>query len=253
MEENEPGKYDHGLCENAIYTTAFYIAVLIELPKRAVAQISMPLISRSFEAGKPEEVEAIYKKSALNNLVIGLLIFIGLWVNLDSLYSLIPKSEVYALGSIVVLIVGFGKLIDMAAGVNGEIIVMSKYYKVNVLLIVLLAIITIVANYLLIPIYGLSGAAVGSALALIIFNTSKFLFLWIKMKIQPFSWSTVLTLVIGIIILMIGMYLPKLQSSLLDIIYRSTIVTLVYSSLIYLLKVSPEINTEVNRFIGRRN
>ena len=38
-----------GLTETAIYTTAFYIAVLIELPKRAIAQIGMPVISRAFK------------------------------------------------------------------------------------------------------------------------------------------------------------------------------------------------------------
>lgn len=242
-----------GLEANAIYTTAFYIAVLIELPKRAVAQISMPLISRSFEAGNLDDVSTIYQKSSLNNLIIGLLIFIGLWINLESLYSLIPRSEIYALGSIVVLIVGFGKLFDMAAGVNGEIIVMSKYYKVNVMLIVFLAIITISANLILIPMYGLKGAAFGSALALVLFNLAKYVFLWVKLKIQPISRSTLFTLLVGGIALLIGLYLPRLERPIIDIVYRSAIVTSVYAALIYALKLSPDINDVVNKFIGRQN
>lgn len=242
-----------GLEENAIYTTAFYIAVLIELPRRAVSQITIPVISRSFDEGNTKEVESIYKKSALNNMIIGLLIFIGLWINLDSLYSLIPRSEIYSLGSLVVLIVGFGKLFDMSAGVNGEIIVMSKYYKVNVILIVILAVITVSANYILIPIYGLTGAAIGSAIALIIFNLLKYLFLLVKMKIQPLHGNTFLVLGLGVIVLFIGLSLPRLNNAIVDIAYRSAIVTAVYSGAIYMLGLSPEINGIVNNFIGRRS
>jgi O-antigen/teichoic acid export membrane protein len=242
-----------GLSENAIYTTAFYIAVLIELPKRAVAQISTPLISRSFEVGNLQEVKAIYQKSALNNLIIGLLIFIGLWINLENLYTLVPNSKIYSVGSMVVLIVGFGKLFDMASGVNGEIIIMSRHYKVNVYLIVLLASVTILANYILIPIYGLIGAAVGSAIALLAFNIAKFSFLIIKMKIQPFSQWTFVTLLIGLLVLIIGIYLPPLNNVYVDILYRSAVVTTVYGALVYVLKVSPEINSIIDKVIGRRN
>ena len=113
-----------GLKATAIYTTAFYIAVLIELPKRAVSQIGMPIISKAFRENKLSEINDIYRKSSINNLIIGIIIFVGLWINLGSIFSLIPRSEVYSMGSMVVLIVGAGKLIDMVAGLNGEIIVM---------------------------------------------------------------------------------------------------------------------------------
>ena len=141
----------------------------------------------------------------------------------------------------------------MAAGVNGEIIVMSKYYKVKVVIIVLLAIVTILANYLLIPIYGLNGAAIGSAIALVIFNLSKYIFLFVKMKIQPFSLATILTLLVGLIILALGFYLPKTDNVFIDMIYRSATVTITYASLVYFLKLSPDINEQVDRLIGRRS
>ena len=242
-----------GLTENAIYTTAFYVAVLIELPKRAVAQIGLPVISRAFEKNDLAEVNTIYRKSALNNLIIGLLIFIGLWINLDNLYTLIPRTEVYSLGSMVVLIIGAGKLFDMAAGLNGEIIVMSKHYKVNVYLIILLAIVTITANLLLIPIYGLNGAAIGSAIALILFNLAKYLFILFRMRIQPFSVQTLKTLAIGALVLALGIWLPQLQDTYLDILYRSAIVSIIFGASIYMLNISEDINNIVNKLIGRRS
>jgi len=240
-----------GLTELGIYSTAFYIAVLIELPKRAVAQISMPLISRSLKANNIQEVADIYRKSAINNLIIGLLIFIGLWVNLDNIFMLIPRSEVYSMGAMVVLIIGSGKLIDMAAGLNGEILVMSKYYRVNVYLIVGLAAITIIANYLFIPIYGMNGAAIGSALSLILFNLSKYVFLYFKMKLQPFSIKTVKVILIGGGVLFIGLILPQVANIYLDIIYRSAAVIIVYAIANFYLQTSDEINNLLKRFLSR--
>jgi O-antigen/teichoic acid export membrane protein len=240
-----------GLKATAIYTTAFYIAVLIELPKRAVSQIGMPIISSAFRENNIKEVNDIYRKSAINNLIIGVLIFIGLWINLDSIFSLIPRSEIYSLGRMVVLIVGAGKLIDMAAGLNGEIIVMSKYYKVNVYLIIALALFTVLSNYILIPIYGLNGAAIGSAFALLFFNLSKFIFLYSKLNLQPFSINSIKVVVLGAVVLFIGFWLPHLDNIFVDILYRSLLVSIVYATAIYLLKPSEDINRIIDKVIHR--
>jgi len=244
-----------GLNENAIYTTAFYIAVLIELPKRAIAQISIPIISKAYKEKNIAEVKNIYSKSSVNNLIIGVLLYIGIWINLDNIFSLIPKSDVYVLGKWVVLIVGAGKLIDMAAGVNGEIIAMSKNFKVNTYLIVLLTIFTVYANYLLIPIYGLEGAAIGSTIALFLYNFGKFLFLLIRENLQPFSFNTIKVLIIGSICLLLGLYLPKIESVYFDIAFRSVIVTTLFGGLILWQKPSTDVNNLVfqiwNRLIRR--
>lgn len=231
-----------GLEATAIYTTAFYIAVIIELPKRAVAQIGLPIISKAFKSGNYEEIKTIYSKSSINNLLIGSILMIGIWVNLDSIYSLIPNSDIYILGKWVVLIIGAGKLLDMIAGLNGEIIVMSKHYRVNVYLVVLLTVFTISANYILIPLYGLEGAAIGSTLALLFFNLSKFIFLYWKEGIQPFSYQTIKMLSIATLTLLVGLNAPVLDSTLIDILYRSVLVSVLFGGLVIWLKPSEDVD-----------
>jgi O-antigen/teichoic acid export membrane protein len=240
-----------GLDAAGIYTTAFYIAVLIELPKRAVAQIGIPIISNAIKKNDYKEIRTIYSKSSLNNLIIGSLLFIGIWTNLDSLFSLIPNSEIYSLGKWVVLIIGAGKLLDMVAGLNGEIIVMSKHYRVNVYLVVLLTIFTIAANYILIPIYGLEGAAIGSSLALLLFNLSKFSFLYWKEGIQPFSFQTIKVFAIAALCLIVGLNSPILSNPTVDIVYRSVLVTALFGGFIIWLKPSEDIDGLVKSFIKK--
>lgn len=240
---------------NGIYTTAFYMAVVIDVPRRMITQISTPLIARSLENNRMNEIADIYSKSALNQLIVGLLLFIGLYVNLDNIYQLIPNSEIYVLGKWVVIFIGIGKLFDMGAGLNGEIIILSKYYKVNIILATTLALFTISANLLFIPMYGITGAALGTALSLIIFNVIKFLFVYYKFKLQPFTYNNLKVLVIGAATLLIGCYIPEIDNIMADIVMRSAVILLVYSGAIVLTRSSAEVThilQSILRFIRKK-
>lgn len=127
-----------GFAANAVYTTAFYMATVIEVPKRALSQIMMPLISKAFEQNNVREVGTLYRKTSIIQFIIGALLLIGVWINLDNMFALVPKGNQYELGKWVVIIVGVGKLVDMLFGPSSEIIVLSKYYKFNIILILLL-------------------------------------------------------------------------------------------------------------------
>lgn len=231
-----------GTSENGIYTTAFFIAVVIEMPNRAILQISVPLLSRSFEKGDLKEINTLYTEAAINQLLIGLLFFIGIVINLPNLFALMPKGEDFARGSWVVILIGLGKLIDIMAGINGEIIVMSRHYRFNLLAVGILALLTILFNYLLIPILGLEGAALASMVAIVFYNVVKYIFVYRKFRIQPFSWKTLKALLLGGIVLAIGLWLPRLENSWLDLFYRSAIVSILYLGFTYWLKLSKEAN-----------
>ncbi len=240
-----------GLDATGIYTIAFFIGVVIEMPKRSITQISAPLISQAFEKNDMPAVEKLYKQTSINQMIIGSLLLIGIWANLESLYSFIPNGEIYIQGINVVLFIGLGKLSDMIFGTNGEIIVMSKHYKFNVVAVGILAILTIALNLLLIPKYGIEGAAIASFLAMLTFNLSKFLFVWAKFKIQPFSLGSIKLLAIIGLVLWVNQWIPKMELTLLDILIRSTVITALLVGLTIVLKVSEEVNSLVFGFVNR--
>lgn len=240
-----------GLDATGIYTIAFFIGVVIEMPKRSITQISAPLISQAFEKNDMPAVEKLYKQTSINQMIIGSLLLIGIWANLESLYSFIPNGEIYIQGINVVLFIGLGKLSDMIFGTNGEIIVMSKHYKFNVVAVGILAILTIVLNLLLIPKYGIEGAAIASFLAMLTFNLSKFLFVWVKFKIQPFSMGSIKLLAIIGLVLWVNQWIPTLELTLLDILIRSTVISVLLVGLTIGLKVSEEVNSLVFGFVNR--
>ncbi len=236
-----------GFSANAVYTTAFYMATVIEIPKRALSQIAMPLISRAFERNDIKEVASLYRKTSINQLIIGSLLLIGVWINLDSMFALMPKGEVFSVGKWVVIIIGAGKLVDMLFGPSSEIIVLSKYFKFNIVLILILAVLIVVSNNLLIPRYGIEGAAWGAAFALITFNAIKYFFIYSKYKIQPFDSNTLKVLFIASLVLAVNYFSSRLDFVVLDILLRSALTTLLFSGLILMTKVSPEANELYNK------
>ncbi|HEY5825540.1 MAG TPA: oligosaccharide flippase family protein [Cyclobacteriaceae bacterium] len=231
-----------GLAANAVYTTAFYMAAVIEIPKRALTQVAMPLIARAFEKKDMKDIATIYQKTSINQFIFGALFLIGIYINIDNIFGLMPKKEIYEAGKWVVIIIGVGKLTDMLFGPSSEIIVLSKYYWFNIILLSVLAAIVIVANNLLIPIYGINGAAMGAALALISFNTIKYFFILLKLKMQPFNAASVKVLFIAIAALLVNLIIPKFSNIFADIIVRSGIITLLYGGLILVSKSSPDGN-----------
>ncbi|MDZ7690389.1 MAG: polysaccharide biosynthesis C-terminal domain-containing protein [Balneolaceae bacterium] len=101
----------------------------------------------------------------------------------------------------VIIIIGVAKLIDMATGVNGQIILHSKHYRFDLYTMIFLVILTVATNYLLIPIYGILGAAIATALSILVYNLIKCIFVWITFSMQPFHWSSLAVLAIAAICL----------------------------------------------------
>lgn len=231
-----------GLAPVAVYTTSFFMATVIEIPKRSMTQVATPLISRGFEKEDFTEIRNIYHKTALNQFIIGALLLIGVAANLDSIFLLMPKGEVYQAGKWVVIIVGAGKLVDMLFGPSSEIIVYSKYYRFNIVLILLLAFVIVSANNILIPDYGIEGAAFATALTLVVFNLVKFVFIWAKMELQPFSFAFVKVILICGVAWAVHSFMPRIDFVIGDMVVRSTIITIVFGSLVLLSKASPDAN-----------
>lgn len=231
-----------GLSFNAIYTTAFYMATVIEIPKRAITQSATTLLAKAFEENNIDEVKRIYQKTSLNQTLIGSLLLIGVWVNLANIFALMPNGNFYEAGTHVVLLVGGTKLADMLFGPSSEIIILSKYYWFNIIVVSILALSGLTLNYILIPEYGIIGAAFATAIAVILFNVVKYFFIYIRFKIQPFSFAFIKILLISAFCILINSLLPKLQYTFVDMFYRSSIITIAFGSLAVWFRISDEGN-----------
>ena len=191
--------YDNGMTNTAIFDIAAKIALVIAIPRNALASISTPLLNESWQRNDMKHIGEIYQKSALNLLIVGGLLFLGIWCNIDAIFKVIPKSAVYEQGKWVVLFVGLGRVVDMATGLNSEILIGSKYYRYDLAFYVFQTVMLVIANAVLIPIYGYNGAALAMLVALILYNSIKFWFIYSRFGLQPFTLNTLK--VIGLLLL----------------------------------------------------
>lgn len=225
---------------NAIYSIAFYMALVVELPRRAISQVAMPVIAEHFAQKRYAEIQAIYRQLSARQLYICLFLFALIWVNIDQIYHFVPNRDIYQAGKWVVFFIGLGKIVDVAFSVNSEILVFSNYYRFNLILTVLMSLLIIAVNYWLIPIYGIEGAAIGSALVMLGFNLVKYGYLKVKLQLDPFSWETLKIIFAGGMLMLIGWIDLDPLHPLLILVIQSAILLIGFIVLSKLLKIGQE-------------
>ncbi|MEO0468607.1 MAG: MATE family efflux transporter [Bacteroidota bacterium] len=232
----------------AVYGYALYFATLVYIPARSLNAIAVPLVAQKLKKRDTEGVKVLYQKTAINNLLIGALVLIGIWINLDAFFALRPK---FSEGQSVVGILGLGILFNISTGINRAIIVNSRFYRFDLIANLVMLVVVFTGNYFLIPILQAEGAALTTALGLFLFNSAGSVFIWWKMKIQPFTKKTFLALAIALGTLVLGLLLPETAWPIVDIGYRSVVVSIVYLGLIMWLNISPDISNLVMGLIRR--
>lgn len=234
-----------------IYATAFFIGQIIELPRRAIGQITAPFIAEASAKNDQSQISSLFHKTALNQFLIGSLLLICVWTNIDSLFQIIPNGERYVSGKMVVLFIGLGKLFDMSMGINGNIIQHSKHYRFNFYTMSIMGVVGIITNLLLLPVLGINGAAIASLITIMFANTLKGAFLFHKFKLQPFTPLFMAAIGISILTYLITILLPTLSHPLLDIVYRSAMSILIFGVLVLFTRVSADVNVLFKSIIAR--
>jgi len=232
-----------GTSYNAIYVIAFFMGTVIEIPRRSISQMSDAIIANAFENERIDEVKKIYKQSSINQLILGGFVFILVVINLDNIYAIMPNGDDYIDGKLVAVVIGISKLILMAFGVNSEIIISSKYYKSNIYFVLILAALTVLFNAILIPEFGLIGAALATLFSIFLYNLMKMIFIYHKLHFQPFSIHTVSAIAITVISFVILNYIPQFEDGILNAIYLSVIASIIFGLLMLIFKPSKEIDT----------
>ncbi len=227
-----------------IYTVTFFFGSLILVPLRTMGKISSVVISDAWKENDILTIDSIYKKSSISLSVIGLLLLIGVWGNIDNVFQIIPVK--YIEGKYVILFIGIASLFDIALGVSPHIIVNSNHYRYLSYFLIIFAALLVISNIILIPIYGIVGAALATLISKFIYNLIKYLFLYNKYKLQPFTFKTVLVYIIGISVYGISLLLPEQSNYIGDIILRSSVITIVFMVLVYYFKISDDINSKID-------
>jgi O-antigen/teichoic acid export membrane protein len=212
-----------------------------------MTQIIAPITARLMTENKFDELNDLYKKSAINLQVIGGFIMILIFVNIKEMYQLIPKD--YSGGILVVFLIGLSKFYDVLLGNNNSIIVNTKYYRTVLLFGIFTVVLMIVLNMVFIPLYGIEGSAFATLITVMIYNTIKLLFVVSKMNLFPFTNKTLESLVILIVCFLLFYFWDFPFHAIINIGLKSILVGGLYVFLNYRLSISEDINIVIDNFL----
>ncbi|WP_162052368.1 lipopolysaccharide biosynthesis protein [Pontibacter pamirensis] len=237
----------YSLSANGIYTTAFFMTSAIMVPARSILKIASPQVADFWKEKNMEGMENLYRHVTMVNLIVGLLLFIGIWANIDNLFSFMP--ETYRAGKYVVLFLSFARIVDLATSLNGVILATSDKFRWDLGFNIVLAILTVGTNWYFIPLYGINGAALASMLSYVFMNLTRLFFVQFIYKIQPFTWSSAQIVVIAAVALGVSYLVPYLQNVFVDMVVRSLLITVIYGGLSIGLNIYPEMNAWLKKVI----
>jgi len=228
-----------GLADTGIYGIAILMASAIALPAKALMQVLFPITADAFKHEDYKKLSYLYSSSCSNQLFVGSLVFIMVWINFDGFFSIVHPAFLAAKTAFLILAVS--RLFDMATGINNLLIINSKYYRFDLYFTTLLIVLTIICNQLLIPRFGMTGAAFATGGSIVIYNIIKFIFIWSKLKLQPFNMETVKIVLTITTIFFISNILPESGSAIFDMFYKTVAVGLLFLFSLFFVKINPEI------------
>jgi O-antigen/teichoic acid export membrane protein len=225
-----------------IFSSFLFLAAILEIPARSVYGISAPFIAASFEKNDMVKVEELYKKSSINLMIVGVFLFCIIWLNIENVFDIMTNGKDLRPYKWIFVFLGIAKLIDMMTSLNKHILVYSKYYMFNLYFVILLAILNIIANYIMIGSWGILGAGLATAISIFVFQLGRTLFIYLKLGVHPFNRKTMQLLIVIGLVLVISYFVHQLPFNLF---LQGGVVSILFSALYFAilrkLKISDEI------------
>ena len=239
-----------------IYSIAYYFGTLIIMPSRALIKVSSAVLADAWKKNDIATIYRVYFKSCLNQFIVALILVLLLTLNINNIFEFLDPK--YRSGIMVIIIIAVANMIEMISGTSGILIQTSKYYPFITYLRILVTVVLVGLQILLIPIYGINGAAWAFLITKVLSTLVKFIYIFYRFRMQPFKINFVYVILAGLGSIIVGYFLPQLDNYIVDLVIRSILITSVYGVIILLLNASDDINgiwvktlAKVKRTLGR--
>ncbi len=227
--------------ENGIYNNIYSIISLIVVPQMGLFNLSAPIINKVLANGDYNELDRFHKKTSLSLFFLGLVLFCCIVVGFPYLADFMKNGDDLRSSEPVIWVLGFAMLFDLASGFNGHIISLSRYYKFNIVVMLVLAALTISLNMLFLrkTNLGILGIAIAYAISLSLFNIIKIAFNYWKFKVFPLGIEMIYAMILGCISINVAIFLPDFKLNILNLFYKPAVVLILLFIGNHFLKIYP--------------
>lgn len=233
-----------GLPLTGIYIIGFFFGTIILVPAVALGKISSTFIAEAWKENDMKMISDIYFKSSINQLFAALLFFILMVANLHNIIKILGPE--YKEGEWVIILIAFSKLIISSTGSSIQILGTSHKFQVQTYSMVVLVFLSVIFYMIFIPLYGITGAALGSLFSLSIAALLRVFYLKRIMNLFPYRLIHLKCVTIGLAAFAIGKFIPVIDNLYFDLIIRCSVISVVFIGICYLFHISLDLNQLIN-------
>ena len=175
------------------YAYGIYLLSIMLIPQRSINSVIQPIISEKFQRLTKTQFRGIYNNINIANFIITATIYLLIVFNFQDLLSFIGSDNTKLSQSIdILMILGIGKIIESLFTVNNTILNVSQIYKYDLYIQIFTLVLVLVSNLIFIPLLGILGAALATAISFIVSSSIKALIIHKKFKLQPINFQTLI-------------------------------------------------------------
>ncbi|ALM76386.1 flippase [Thermococcus barophilus] len=183
-----------------LYNAATPLARLLPVFLSSSAFLYPAMVSPLYVQGEIEEMKRVYQVLTKWVFLLTLPIFSLMFLFPETVINFFFGAKYFpAASALQILALGF--MFHTFLGLNGLSLIVIKESRFVMYSTVISAVINVVLNALLIPLYGIEGAATATAVSYFVTNVLNSLRLYQRTKIHPFSWNYVKPLAISFVLL----------------------------------------------------
>jgi len=231
-----------------VYFVTFSIATLVLIPYRTMGKVSGIVIAEAYDQKDYKLIQDIASKSSITLFIIGALLLIGIWGNMDTAFLLLKED--YRPGMYVILLIGIANLVETSIGVSSQLLFYSGLHKKLTLIMYVYLLLLVVLNLIFIPLYGIIGAAIATMLSKIIATTLKWYYLRKEIDIQVIGYRQLVIVALGILVYFLSQWI-HLDNPYFHFILRSAFISLAFLIPLYILRLSEDMNAWIEKIYRR--
>lgn len=156
--------YFMGSSSVGIYSASYSIGLLLSFFYAPIPIVLFPTITKLFENKEYDKLKTHLQYSLKFFLMLAIPSLLGLLILSRSLLQTLTTPE-YVQGYMIVPIIALSVIFYNISDLNNQIIILFKKTKISAIINIVSAIINIAMNVILIPIYGVIGAAISTLIS----------------------------------------------------------------------------------------
>lgn len=239
----------NGLGDVAFFTIATYLVTLMDIPIRSMSGIAAAVVAQAWKDKDLKRIDDLYAKTALTLLIAGLFILGLVLLNANNIAAYLGKN--YDGIYYVIIVLGASKLIDLGAGLNAQILLSSKYWRIDFYTQLVLVVLMFVLNYYLIKNYGRMGAAYANLISFTIYNVLRFIYIKQLFKLQPFTIKNLYAFILGCACFILIWLLPFIANIYIDSVIKTILFSSLFATVFYKFNISADVNRAMDVYLEK--